>query len=96
MVESMAPTQEPNEKLLVAYKEWAEGGWGMILTGIQITPNLIIRTLIKNISRKCASFCTASWRITRWMSCRRQLRQATFNKFRKSGRLLVKNWGHQL
>jgi len=35
MAESMAPapTHEPNDKMLVAYKEWAEGGWGMLLTG---------------------------------------------------------------
>lgn len=35
MAESMAPApaHEPNEKMLAAYKEWAEGGWGMILTG---------------------------------------------------------------
>lgn len=35
MAESMAPapTHEPNGKMLLAYKEWAEGGWGMLLTG---------------------------------------------------------------
>jgi 2,4-dienoyl-CoA reductase-like NADH-dependent reductase (Old Yellow Enzyme family) len=37
MAESMAPAPKhnPNEKMLIAYKEWAEGGWGMLLTGIK-------------------------------------------------------------
>jgi 2,4-dienoyl-CoA reductase-like NADH-dependent reductase (Old Yellow Enzyme family) len=34
MAESMASSQDPDEKFLAAYKAWAEGGWGMILTGI--------------------------------------------------------------
>jgi 2,4-dienoyl-CoA reductase-like NADH-dependent reductase (Old Yellow Enzyme family) len=36
MAESMAPAQVPEENMLVVYKEWAEGGWGMLLTGINI------------------------------------------------------------
>ena len=40
MAESMAPApaHDPNDKMLVAYKEWAKGGWGMLLTGIQFIP----------------------------------------------------------
>jgi len=35
MAESMAPApaHDPNDKLLMAYKEWAKGDWGMLLTG---------------------------------------------------------------
>ena len=33
MAESMGHV--PDEKILNAYKEWSEGGWGMILTGIR-------------------------------------------------------------
>lgn len=32
MAESMAPDGLPNEKLITAYGQWADGGWGMILT----------------------------------------------------------------
>jgi 2,4-dienoyl-CoA reductase-like NADH-dependent reductase (Old Yellow Enzyme family) len=40
MAESMAPApaHDPNDKMLVAYKEWAKGGWGMLLTGTQFIP----------------------------------------------------------
>lgn len=33
MAEALAPRQTPNKKLLALYNEWADGGWGMILTG---------------------------------------------------------------
>lgn len=35
MAESMAPTHHPDDHFLIAYKAWGEGGWGMILTGMQ-------------------------------------------------------------
>ena len=40
MAESMAPapTHDPNDKMLMAYKEWAAGDWGMLLTGKHPTP----------------------------------------------------------
>lgn len=33
MAESMAPSHNPDEKFLKVYTEWAEGDWGMIMTG---------------------------------------------------------------
>jgi 2,4-dienoyl-CoA reductase-like NADH-dependent reductase (Old Yellow Enzyme family) len=33
MAESMAPSHQPDDKLTKAYGEWAEGQWGMIMTG---------------------------------------------------------------
>jgi 2,4-dienoyl-CoA reductase-like NADH-dependent reductase (Old Yellow Enzyme family) len=33
MAESMAPNNDPNDKFMKLYGEWADGGWGMILTG---------------------------------------------------------------
>lgn len=33
MAESMAPSHNPDEKFLKVYNEWAEGDWGMIMTG---------------------------------------------------------------
>jgi len=34
MAEGMAPkTHNPDQNLLKAYGEWADGNWGMILTG---------------------------------------------------------------
>ncbi|KAH6672364.1 NADH:flavin oxidoreductase/NADH oxidase-like protein [Halenospora varia] len=34
MAEGLVPkTHNPDESFLIAYKEWAEGGWGMVLTG---------------------------------------------------------------
>ncbi|KAJ5815196.1 hypothetical protein N7474_006973 [Penicillium riverlandense] len=40
MAELMAKTNHPNPKLLAAYENWAEGGWGSILTGnVQVDVN---------------------------------------------------------
>jgi 2,4-dienoyl-CoA reductase-like NADH-dependent reductase (Old Yellow Enzyme family) len=33
MAEIMSPKHIPDKKLIHAYEEWADGGWGMILTG---------------------------------------------------------------
>jgi 2,4-dienoyl-CoA reductase-like NADH-dependent reductase (Old Yellow Enzyme family) len=33
MAEMMAPNHDPNERFLKAYSEWADGGWGLIMTG---------------------------------------------------------------
>lgn len=57
MAESMAPapTHEPNSKMLLAYKGWAEGGWGMLLTGIQAIPKSFRIDPINNLFRKCPS-----------------------------------------
>lgn len=33
MTESLAPDHVPTENLLKVYSKWADGGWGMILTG---------------------------------------------------------------
>ncbi|PQE24954.1 hypothetical protein CJF32_00007309 [Rutstroemia sp. NJR-2017a WRK4] len=33
MAEAMAPTHQLDEKFLKAYGQWADGGWGMIITG---------------------------------------------------------------
>jgi len=33
MAELMSKTNHPNPQLLNAYENWAEGGWGSILTG---------------------------------------------------------------
>jgi 2,4-dienoyl-CoA reductase-like NADH-dependent reductase (Old Yellow Enzyme family) len=30
-----ATTHDPNQKIRKAYREWAKGGWGMILTGMK-------------------------------------------------------------
>ena len=40
MAEAMAKNHDPNQKLRNAYKEWAKGGWGMILTGQEPKINL--------------------------------------------------------
>jgi 2,4-dienoyl-CoA reductase-like NADH-dependent reductase (Old Yellow Enzyme family) len=40
MAESMAPASDnhtPNQKFSSAYGKWADGGWGMILTGTKAT-----------------------------------------------------------
>lgn len=43
MAETMAPgSHVPDEKFQIAYREWAKGGWGMILTGKQNTPLLYL------------------------------------------------------
>jgi 2,4-dienoyl-CoA reductase-like NADH-dependent reductase (Old Yellow Enzyme family) len=34
MAEAMAPTHQLDEKFMKAYGQWADGGWGMIITGI--------------------------------------------------------------
>jgi 2,4-dienoyl-CoA reductase-like NADH-dependent reductase (Old Yellow Enzyme family) len=34
MAEGLAPAHDPNHKHLNLYKEWARGGWGMLLTGL--------------------------------------------------------------
>jgi len=33
MAESMAPSHIPNEKFPKVYGEWADGGWGLVMTG---------------------------------------------------------------
>jgi 2,4-dienoyl-CoA reductase-like NADH-dependent reductase (Old Yellow Enzyme family) len=57
MAESMAPapTHDPNGKMLLAYKEWAQGGWGMLLTGIQAIPRCSKSDPLNSLSRKCPS-----------------------------------------
>ncbi|KAF3392426.1 hypothetical protein F1880_008592 [Penicillium rolfsii] len=40
MAEMMAKTNHPNDSLLDAYEQWAQGGWGSILTGnVQVDVN---------------------------------------------------------
>jgi 2,4-dienoyl-CoA reductase-like NADH-dependent reductase (Old Yellow Enzyme family) len=34
MAESLAPGHDPNQIHRNVYKEWAKGGWGLILTGL--------------------------------------------------------------
>ena len=33
MAEAMAPSHNPDEKFMKAYGRWADGGWGLIMTG---------------------------------------------------------------
>lgn len=33
MSENMSATQNPEDKHIKAYREWANGGWGMVMTG---------------------------------------------------------------
>jgi 2,4-dienoyl-CoA reductase-like NADH-dependent reductase (Old Yellow Enzyme family) len=33
MAETMAVNHDPDDHFLTAYSNWADGGWGMILTG---------------------------------------------------------------
>jgi 2,4-dienoyl-CoA reductase-like NADH-dependent reductase (Old Yellow Enzyme family) len=33
MAEDMSSTHSPDQKFLAAYGEWADGDWGMVLTG---------------------------------------------------------------
>lgn len=33
MAEAMSTTHVPDEQFLKAYGTWADGGWGMIMTG---------------------------------------------------------------
>lgn len=34
MAEAMSTTHVPDERFLKAYGNWADGGWGMMLTGM--------------------------------------------------------------
>lgn len=38
MAETMSDDGNPDENFSRVYKEWAEGGWGMIITGNHFTP----------------------------------------------------------
>lgn len=38
MAEGMAPAHVPNETFTPAYGQWADGGWGMIITGANSLP----------------------------------------------------------
>lgn len=42
MAETMSANGDPDKNFTRVYKEWAEGGWGMIITGILPTPKLIV------------------------------------------------------
>jgi 2,4-dienoyl-CoA reductase-like NADH-dependent reductase (Old Yellow Enzyme family) len=33
MAENMSKSHDPDEKFSKAYGQWADGGWGMVLTG---------------------------------------------------------------
>lgn len=56
MAEAMSPiTHDPEEKFHIAYGEWAEGGWGMILTGAALFRHILKAyiCLLTIGSRKC-------------------------------------------
>ena len=36
MAEDLSPSHIPDEKHAKAYEDWADGGWGMVLTGEEI------------------------------------------------------------
>jgi 2,4-dienoyl-CoA reductase-like NADH-dependent reductase (Old Yellow Enzyme family) len=36
MAEAMASTHMPDDKFVNCYGKWAEGGWGMVLTGLPL------------------------------------------------------------
>ena len=59
MAECMAPTGNINDDFLIAYKQWAEGGWGMVLTGRK---SFSMRMLMLNkICRKCNGIGNVPW-----------------------------------
>ena len=52
MAEQMAKSNGlPNEKLFRAYSQWAEGGWGMLLTGMSSITSFILDR--SSLPRKC-------------------------------------------
>lgn len=37
MAEAMSPSHNPDEKFQKLYGEWADGGWGLLITGDQLS-----------------------------------------------------------